>query len=165
MAGISPFAYIGFSALGASLVLFVLARVAKTPVRLAPTNLRYAAVAGALTYAIPFGTLTFVVAHLGSGIPAILQSLTPMFTLALVATLRMERLAHSRWLVLSLVLSGCWSSLFPEPVRGRRASGLACAAFVTPLALSCGNVYRSYAGRREKRLSRSRRSRSEWRQS
>ena len=147
MAGISPFAYIGFSALGASLVLVVLARATRAPVRLSPPNLRYAAIAGALTYAIPFGTLTFVVAHLGSGIPAILQSLTPMFTLVLVATLRMERLGLFR--VAGLIL-GLVGVLVIIVSRNRleidEASWLWLAtAFVTPLALSCGNVYRSYA--------------------
>lgn len=145
--GISPFAYIGFSALGASLVLYVLARSAKTPVCLTPPNLRYAAIAGALTYAIPFGTLAFVVPHIGSGIPAILQSLTPMLTLGLVATLRMEGLGLHKLAGLLLGLAGV---LVIVVSRNRLAIDEAsafwlAAAFVTPLALSCGNVYRSYA--------------------
>jgi drug/metabolite transporter (DMT)-like permease len=147
MSGISPLTYIGWSAFGASLVLFVLSKLTKNPVRVTLPNLRYAAVAGALTYAIPFGTLTFVVAHLGSGIPAILQSLTPMFTLALVSVMRMERLGVYRVVGLLLGLAGVLVIIaLRDSVSAHSASVLWLAlAFVTPLALACGNVYRSRA--------------------
>ena len=51
----------------------------------------YAAIAGQLTFAIPFGMLVVVIPHLGSGIPAIFQSLAPIITLAIVLALGLER--------------------------------------------------------------------------
>jgi drug/metabolite transporter (DMT)-like permease len=144
---VPPLTYIGLSAAGASLVLFVLARLTGNPVRLSTSTIRYSLIAGALTYAIPFGMLTFVVAHLGSGIPAVLQSLTPMLTLVLVSILRMEKLGPRRLAGLTLGLAGVLmiiASRYSFQASGSGSIWLA-AAFVTPLALACGNVFRSYA--------------------
>lgn len=147
ISGISPLAYIGWSALGASVVLFLLAWLTGSSVRFKAPNVRYAMVAGALTYAIPFGTLAFVVGRLGSGIPAIFQSLTPLFTLALVSLLRMERLGGFRIAGLILGFAGVLLIiLWRDPLALEEASAVwFAAALVTPLALACGNIYRSYA--------------------
>lgn len=147
MTGLSPLSYIGSSALGASIVLFLLSGLIRNTIRPTWKSLRYGAVAGALTYAIPFGTLTFVVAHIGSGIPAVLQSLTPMLTLALVSMLRMERLGPYRIAGLSLGFAGVLVIVLSRTVLDVHAATTPwlAAAFVTPVALACGNVYRSYA--------------------
>lgn len=145
--GISPFTYIGFSALGASATLLVLAWLEGSPVRATAVNLRYATIAGALTYAIPFGVLTLVVTHVGTGIPAVLQSLTPMLTLLLVSILRADQLGGHRIVGLSLGLVGVLMIIVQRnTLAAEEGSGFwLAAAFVTPLALSCGNVYRSRA--------------------
>ena len=146
LAGIPPLTYIGLSAFGASVVLFVIAAFVRTPIRVGSRTLRYAAIAGATTYAIPFGMLTFVVAHIGTGIPAVLQSLTPMFTFALVYYSRAEPNSPLRLAGLGLGLVGVIILLLSRhSVLAGEGPALIwlVAAFVTPLALACGNVYRS----------------------
>src|SRR5215207_9825664 len=67
--GVPPLLYAGMSAAGASLVLLLITWA--TGARPVPSSavVRYALVAGQLTFAIPFGTLVLVIPHLGSAIP------------------------------------------------------------------------------------------------
>ena len=89
--GIPPLVFAGASAAGASIVLGFITVASGRRITLDRRTSPYAAIAGQLTFAIPFGTLVVVIPHLGSGIPAIFQSLTPIFTLAIVLALGLER--------------------------------------------------------------------------
>lgn len=146
--GMSPLTYTGLSAAGAALVLHGAAHIGGKPPPVRRAEIGYALVAGQLTFAIPFGTLAAVIPQAGSGVPAILQSLAPLITLAIVYALGAER--PSLWRVLGLAMGffGVLLILFARGV-GADATGAKLiwylAALVTPLALAGGNVYRSTA--------------------
>ncbi len=151
LAAIEPFAYIGWSAAGACLILFTLCIATGRRPRVRAETVRYALRAGAVTYAIPFGTLAVVVPHLGTSIPSIFQSLTAILTLGLVTVLGLERPGRLRTFGLVLGLVGV---LIIIAVRDGGAGVEAAdqvsllwvaAALVTPLSLAYGNVYRSMA--------------------
>jgi drug/metabolite transporter (DMT)-like permease len=146
--GMSPLSYTGLSAAGAALVLHIVARFGAAPPPASRAEMSYALIAGQLTFAIPFGTLAAVVPHAGSGVPAILQSLAPLLTLAIVYVLGAERPSLLRSVGLAMGFAGVLLILFARGA-GADASGARLfwylAALVTPLALAFGNVYRSLA--------------------
>jgi drug/metabolite transporter (DMT)-like permease len=146
--GMSPLTYTGLSAAGAALVLHIVAWFAAAPPPIRRTEIGYALIAGQLTFAIPFGTLAAVIPQAGSGVPAILQSLAPLLTLAIVYALGVERPSLWRSAGLAMGFVGVLLILFARGA-GEDASGARLlwylAALVTPLALAFGNVYRSLA--------------------
>lgn len=147
-AGVPPLLYAAASAFGASLVLFLAARLSGSPAVARKGVLAYALVAGQLTFAIPFGMLVAVIPHLGSGIPAILQSLAPIITLAIVATLGLERPSLLRLVGLASGLAGALLILISRNAGsfGEAAPAIwYVVALVTPLALAAGNVFRTVA--------------------
>ncbi|MFZ5671680.1 MAG: DMT family transporter [Pseudomonadota bacterium] len=147
-AGVPPLLYAAASAFGASLVLFAAARLSGSPAAARKGVLTYALVAGQLTFAIPFGMLVAVIPHLGSGIPAILQSLAPIITLAIVATLGLERPSLLRLVGLASGLAGAVLILISRNSGsfGETAPAIwYVAALTTPLALAAGNVFRTVA--------------------
>jgi drug/metabolite transporter (DMT)-like permease len=145
-AGIPPLFFAGASAAGASLVLSAILLLSGARPVIDRTTAFYAVIAGQLTFAIPFGVLVVVIPHLGSGIPAILQSLAPIITLAIVAVIGLERPSPARIFGLGLGMAGALiiilsrnSATLERPV----SFGWYLAALVTPAALAAGNVYRT----------------------
>lgn len=147
-AGVPPLLYAAASAFGASLVLFLAAWLSGAPATARRGVVKYALVAGQLTFAIPFGMLVAVIPHLGSGIPAILQSLAPIITLAIVAALGLERPSLLRLVGLASGLAGALLILISRNAGSFGETAPAIwyfAALVTPLALAAGNVFRTVA--------------------
>jgi drug/metabolite transporter (DMT)-like permease len=146
--GMSPLTYTGLAAAGAAVVLHIVARFGAAPSTVRRAEMSYALIAGQLTFAIPFGTLAAVVPNAGSGVPAILQSLAPLLTLAIVYALGAERPSLWRSVGLAMGFAGVLLILFARGA-GADATGARLfwylAALVTPLALAFGNVYRSLA--------------------
>ena len=146
--GLSPLAYAGFSALGASAVLALICRLTGEALPFGQREFHYALVAGQFTFAIPFGTLVAIIPLVGSGVPAILQSLAPIMTLAIVYAAGLESPQAGRMLGLLIGLAGVLLILFS---RGAGAEANAdlwlwyLIALTTPAALAVGNVYRSTA--------------------
>ena len=146
--GISPITYAGLSAAGASLVLFIIARTSGEAFTLQRADLRYALIAGQFTFSIPFGTLVAIIPLAGSGIPAILQSLAPIITLAIVYAIGFEPPSLLRSIGLAIGFAGVLLILF---FRGAGSDVRPDAwiwyglALVTPASLAVGNVYRSTA--------------------
>src|SRR5262249_11525195 len=138
--------FVGASAAGASLVLALIANILGNRIVLDRQTATYSAIAGQLTFAIPFGTLVAVIPHLGSGVPAILQSLAPIITLAIVYAIGLERPNPLRATGLATGLSGALIILFSRyagALNVDAAFGWYLAALVTPAALAAGNVYRT----------------------
>jgi drug/metabolite transporter (DMT)-like permease len=145
-AGIPPLVFAGLSAAGASIVLGAITLASAQRLPFDAGTLRYAAVAGQLTFAIPFGTLIAVIPHLGSGIPAILQSLAPIVTLAIVLVIGLERPDAMRTFGLATGMAGAIIILVSRNAGALDTDasfGWYLAALVTPAALAAGNVYRS----------------------
>jgi drug/metabolite transporter (DMT)-like permease len=144
--GIQPLVFAGASAAGASLVLGLIATLLGDTIVLDRQTAIYAGIAGQLTFAIPFGTLVAVIPHLGSGIPAILQSLAPIITLAIVYAIGLERANPLRTAGLATGLAGALIILFSRHAGALEVHapfGWYIAALVTPAALAAGNVYRT----------------------
>ena len=147
-AGIPPLAFAALAAAGASLVLAAVTRLAGERIPLRRRTLVYAAIAGQLTFALPFGMLVVVIPHLGSGIPAILQSLAPIATLGIVLALGLERPNLLRTLGLATGMAGALVILVSRNAGGLGAEagiGWYLAALLTPAALAAGNVFRTTA--------------------
>lgn len=145
-AGIPPLVFAGGSAAGAAIVLGAITLASAQRLPFDRGTLIYAAIAGLLTFAIPFGTLVAVIPHLGSGIPAILQSLAPIVTLAIVLVIGLERPNAMRTLGLATGMAGAIVILVSRnagPLDVDAPFGWYLAALVTPAALAAGNVYRS----------------------
>jgi drug/metabolite transporter (DMT)-like permease len=146
--GLSPLVYTGLSAAGAAIVLRIICHVKGDVQPVRAPELRYALIAGQFTFAIPFGTLVGVIPFAGSGVPAILQSLAPLITLAIVYVLGAERPSLWRSLGLAIGFVGVLLILFARGAgQGADADrfGWYLLALVTPVALAMGNVYRSLA--------------------
>jgi drug/metabolite transporter (DMT)-like permease len=144
--GLPPLIFAGGSAAGASLVLLAITLAGGGRVVIDRRTAVYAAIAGQLTFALPFGVLVAVIPHLGSGIPAILQSLAPILTLGIVIALGMERPNLMRALGLASGLSGALIILGSRNAGALDVAapfGWYLAALVTPAALAAGNVYRT----------------------
>ncbi|PSJ56727.1 DMT family transporter [Kumtagia ephedrae] len=144
-AGIPSLVYVGATAAGASVVLALLALAGGFSLRPDRATLGYAAVAGQLTFAIPWTAVVTVMPHLGSGIPAIIQSLAPIVTLAIVYALALERPNVVRLAGLGIGMAGTLVILF-----SRNGGDAAHAPFiwylvalVTPTVLAAGNVFRT----------------------
>jgi drug/metabolite transporter (DMT)-like permease len=145
-AGIPPLVFAGASAGGAAIVLGAITVLSAQRLPFDPRTLAYVAIAGQLTFAIPFGTLVAVIPHLGSGIPAILQSLAPIVTLAIVLVIGIERPDTMRTLGLATGMAGAIIILVSRNAGALDTDasfGWYLAALVTPAALAAGNVYRS----------------------
>lgn len=144
--GLPPLAFAGATAAGASVVLAFICRIAGERVFVNTETLLYAAIAGQLTFAIPFVTLLVVIPHLGSGIPAILQSLAPLLTLGIVSALGVERLGAVRIAGLLIGLVGTSIILLErnsDSIGADAHIGWFLLALVTPASLAAGNVYRT----------------------
>ncbi|MDQ8698219.1 DMT family transporter [Hyphomicrobium sp. LHD-15] len=144
--GLPPLVFAGATAAGASVVLAFICRIAGERVIINAETLRYAAIAGQLTFAIPFVTLLIVIPNLGSGIPAILQSLAPLLTLGIVSAFGVERPGALRIAGLLIGLIGT-SIILLERNSGSLGAeahiGWSLLALVTPASLAAGNVYRT----------------------
>ena len=144
--GLPPLAFAGATAAGASVVLAFICRIAGGRVIVNTETLFYAAIAGQLTFAIPFVTLLVVIPHLGSGIPAILQSLAPLVTLGIVSALGVERPGAVRIAGLLIGLVGTSIILLErnsDSIGADAHIGWFLLALVTPASLATGNVYRT----------------------
>ena len=144
--GMPPLLFAGASAAGASLVLGTIALLSDARLVVDRATLVYALVAGQVTFAIPFGVLVVVIPQLGSGIPAILQSLAPILTLCIVYALRLEQPNPIR---VAGLATGLFGALIILVTRNSGALDVSAsflwylAALVTPAALAVGNVYRT----------------------
>lgn len=143
--GIPSLVYVGATAVGAGIVLAVLARLAGQSLRPDRSTLGYAAIAGLLTFAIPWTAVVTVMPHLGSGIPAIVQSLAPIVTLAIVYALALERPNLVRLAGLGIGMAGTLVILFAR--NGGEAAHAPfhwyLVALITPTVLAAGNVFRT----------------------
>lgn len=143
--GVPPLVYVGAAALGATIVLALVSTIAGHSLSPTAATLRYALVAGLLTFAIPWAAVVWVIPHLGSGLPAIIQSTAPIFTLALVYALRLERPSASRLSGLALGLAGALIILLSRPIGETEVASPFWygVALVAPIVLAAGNVFRT----------------------
>ncbi|OYD85655.1 hypothetical protein CHT98_02510 [Azospirillum brasilense] len=149
-AGVPPLPWAFSMMLGAGVILAGLARV-KGHVLL-PTGpltgryLRYFAVSGLLSMALPNVVLFFVMPWLGAGLSAVVYTLPPILTLLMAVAVRIETPDRGR---VAGILLGLIGALMIVGPRGSLPSpdlaGWMALAFVMPAAVAAGNVYRTVA--------------------
>jgi drug/metabolite transporter (DMT)-like permease len=143
--GIPPLIYAGTTATGASFVLLVMIVLKSEKIILRKEELRYAIIAGQLTFSVPFGTLAAVIPLIGSAVPAIFQSMTPIITLGIVWVAGLERPNLLRSLGLVIGFAGTLLILYSREGISESSGTLQYYLFalVTPLSLAIGNVFRT----------------------
>jgi drug/metabolite transporter (DMT)-like permease len=104
--------------------------------------LRVYAFIGVLGIALPFSLVAFAGMHISASTMAIINTSTPMFTLALGAALRLERITAARGVGLLLGAAGVWLLMAPAsagtadagPTFGWGAAAILGASFAYALA-------------------------------
>ena len=143
--GVGVLVYVGATAAGASVVLACLSVLSGHALRPDRTGAMYALVAGQLTFAAPWGIMVAVMPHLGSGMTAIVQSLTPIFTLAMAYAVALERSNLRKSMGIALGLAGTLVLIVEQ--KGARTDNAAlfwiAAALLGPALLALGNVFRT----------------------
>ena len=106
--------------------------------------LRYVILSALISFVLPNALLFSVIPHVGSGYAGMMFALSPVFTLGISA---LAGLGTPGRLGLTGVLLGLAGAVIVSLTRGTGAGapelGWILAAVAVPLALACGNVYRS----------------------
>lgn len=142
--GVPPLAFAFGLCFGAGLVLLAATLARGRPPPLDLRHLRYYLLSGLLGIALPWTLVALLVPRIGSGLPAVVQSLAPILTLAIVLVLGYERPNGRRLAGLAIGMAGM---LIAVLARNEVSIGDAILwqvlALVTPLSLAFGNVYRT----------------------
>ncbi|MDQ2102975.1 DMT family transporter [Azospirillum isscasi] len=149
-AGVPPLPWAFSMTLGAGLLLAGLARIKRQPlIPAGPSSgrrLRYFAVSGLLSVALPNVVLFFVLPPLGAGLSAVVYTLPPILTLLMAVAVRIEKPDRGR---VAGILLGFAGALMIVGPRGSLPSpdlaGWMALAFAMPLSVAAGNVYRTVA--------------------
>jgi drug/metabolite transporter (DMT)-like permease len=132
--------------IGAGGVLALIARLRGDPMPGAGPYLRYYALAGLLSIALPNVILFLVLPRLGAGLASIVYTLPPILTLLMALALRIERPDLWRSTGMLVGLAGALLIVLPHgslPSHG--LAGWMALAFAIPVSLAAGNVYRTVA--------------------
>ncbi|MFN4278191.1 MAG: DMT family transporter [Ferrovibrio sp.] len=129
---------------GLLLLLLALLNGARPPLQ--PRHLRYYAISGLITLALPSVMVFLAVAKIGAGLPSIVYAFPAMLTYIFALTLRMEKLAWMRAGGIALGLIGILMILLPRsgPVD-EAALPWMLLALIAPVSLAAGNIYRTRA--------------------
>lgn len=143
--GVTPLVWAFVVSFGAGAILFGAVLAAGRRVGLSPRNLRYFALAGTISYAIPNLLLFSAIPHLGAGYAGIMFTLSPVVTLALSMALGVRR---PNALGVAGIAVGFLGALIVATTRGEvgRPAGIFWVAvgLCLPLSLAFGNIYRTW---------------------
>lgn len=129
---------------GLLLLLLAMLNGVRPPMSL--RHLRYYAISGLITLALPSVMVFLAVAHIGAGLPSIVYAFPAMLTYIFALGLRMERLAWMRASGIALGLIGILLILLPRsgPVDDATLPWM-LLALTAPVSLAAGNIYRTRA--------------------
>ena len=143
-AGVAPLGWAITVNLGAGLVLAAMAAAQGSAIPVTRAALRYHAVGGLLSMALPSMILFLVIPRLGAGLASVVYTLPPLLTLLMAALIGIERPGLRRSLGLAIGLAGAALIVLP---RGALPDGdlLGCMllAFAIPVSVAAGNIYRT----------------------
>jgi drug/metabolite transporter (DMT)-like permease len=124
------------------LLLLALAMLtgARPPLR----HLRYYAISGLITLALPNVLIFLAVARIGAGLPSIAYAFPAMLTYAFALSLRMEKLIWTRAAGIGLGVVGILMILLPRtgPIGDADLPWM-LLAMLAPISLAAGNIYRT----------------------
>jgi len=141
-AGVPFFAYVFWYALGAGLVLAIVAAIRGELPKLDRAHLKAYGVAAALGFAFPFALLAFVAPKLPSGVAVLLVILTPAFTYLFSLLARLERLHIMSIGGLVLGIAGVLFIVVPSgSLPQAEMAGWFLLALLAPICFAGLNVY------------------------
>ena len=124
--------------------LLLLALAVLTGARPPLKHLRFYAISGLITLALPSVLIFLAVARIGAGLPSIAYAFPAMLTYGFALGLRMEKLIWTRAAGIALGLVGILMILLPRsgPI-GDAALPWMLLALMAPVSLAAGNIYRT----------------------
>ncbi|MBL4905968.1 MAG: DMT family transporter [Sneathiella sp.] len=143
-AGISPLLWAMIVSLGASALLFPVL-LAKRKLSLPKgRTIRYVIISGLISFVIPNLLLFSVIPHVGSGYAGLMFALSPVFTLFLAMMFRLKGPKITGMAGIALGLVGAAIVAFTRGSEPEAPQLMwIIAALLVPMALACGNVYRT----------------------
>lgn len=138
------FAFWQYGLGGLGLLALAMLSGARPP--LGRTHLRYYAISGLITLALPNVLVFLAVARIGAGLPSIVYAFPAMLTYAMALGMRMEKLTWTRAAGIGLGLIGILMIVGPRsgPID-EAALPWMLLAFIAPVSLAAGNIYRTRA--------------------
>ena len=145
-AGVAPLAWALAMMLGSGLILAGLARLRGLAALGEGRHLRYYALSGLISMALPNVILFLVLPRLGAGLASVVYTLPPILTLLLALAVRIERPDLWRCAGILAGLAGALTIVLPRgSLPSAELAGWMALAFAIPLSLAAGNVYRTLA--------------------
>ncbi len=125
---------------GLLLVALAMLTGARPPLR----HLRFYAISGLITLALPNVLIFLAVARIGAGLPSIAYAFPAMLTYAFALGLRMEKLIWTRAAGIGLGVIGILMILLPRtgPISDADLPWM-LLAMLAPVSLAAGNIYRT----------------------
>ncbi|HZH26970.1 MAG TPA: DMT family transporter [Azospirillaceae bacterium] len=145
-AGVSALPFVFVTATVAGLVLLAVTIMQGQMPRLGGRYLRYCAIAGLVSYALPNAIAFMAVPRIGTGLVSIAWALSPSLTYVLAMALRLDRPRPARMVGIASAVAGVAVIVWPgaDGFAGLGPEGIwMVLALASPLALATGNVYRT----------------------
>ena len=143
--GVPPLLWTFTFSFGAAAILCLALILRRHRFTFAPRQLRYYAIAAAISYAIPNFLIFTVMPHLGAGYTGIMYTLSPALTLLMSITLGIRR---PNALGISGIIVGFIGAVMVASTRGEMGQPAApywvALALLIPALLAAGNIYRTY---------------------
>lgn len=143
-AGVAPVAWSFLLSAGVVVVLGVAMAIRRERIGLGARKLRYFAIAGLISYAIPNVLVFLAIPRLGAGFTGIMFTLSPVITLTLAVLFRIRR---PNALGIGGIAVGFLGAVIVAATRGQLGQPAdpvwIGAGLLIPLSLACGNIYRT----------------------
>jgi drug/metabolite transporter (DMT)-like permease len=148
VAGIAPIVWSWVMAVGAGLVLLLALRLGRVRLPMDARHLRYYLVTGTVSNALPNLLVFSAMPHLGAGFISIFFAFSPIVTLVLHSLLQRRRPGALGAAGIALGFAGALVIVLSKGRMDTPGGGAAlwlALAFLIPLLLACGNIYRTLA--------------------
>ena len=139
-----PLLWAALISLGVAVVLGAWLLLRRRPLRLDGQHARYFVVTALLSYAVPNVLVLSVITHLGSGVTAMLFTLSPLLTAVLSRLAGLRSPPRLEYVGIAIGFAGALLVALARGEAGRPADWLWVGlGLLVPLLLAVGNVYRS----------------------
>lgn len=143
-AGISPMMWAFTISAGAAIFLLPILHQRRSLVLPQGRLWRYIAISGLISFVTPNLLLYTVIPHLGAGYTGLMFALSPFFTFSLAAVFQLEKPAGMKLIGIFLGIVGAGLVSLTRGHSGETwVWTWALLALIIPLALACGNIYRT----------------------